>query len=260
MASQASLQFPASPDRAQPTRIRSQIDAEVDEILSPNDDPESARERAVLAALPLAESIANRYRGRGADVEDLLQVARLGLVKAVRGYRPGSPAGFTAYAAPTISGEVKRHFRDHQWLIRPPRALQELQHQVAECRRTLAQSLGRMVTDDEIAHALGIDTSRVRAALISRYAYHAAPADALLDHPSTDGGYDRVLERATLRQLCDRLGPQDSRLVWLRFVEGRSQASIAEEIGVSQMQVSRLLSALLRRLRGLLEEDERLAG
>jgi RNA polymerase sigma-B factor len=157
---------------------------------------------------------------------------------------------------PTISGEVKRHFRDHQWLVRPPRALQELQQQVAEHRRALSQTHGRIVSDNEVADALGIDPARVRAASVSRHAYHAAPADALLEHPSTDAGYDRVLERATISRLCAQLEPRDARLTWLRFVEGRTQDSIAAELGVSQMQVSRLLSALMRRLRSLMDEDQ----
>lgn len=238
---------------------RALIDREIEEILTATDDPDMRRERAIIAGLPLAESIARRYRGRGVDIDDLLQVARLGLVKAVRGYRPGSGSGFSAYAIPTISGELKRHFRDHQWLVRPPRALQELQYQIAECRRTLVQDRGRMVTDAEIAEALGVDTERVRAAGLSRKAYQAVTSDAITEHPSTDGGFDQVLERAALRGLMAQLSPADARLLWLRYGENRSQASIAAEIGVSQMHVSRLLAALLRRLRTLMA-GEKLAG
>lgn len=243
-----------------PSPANSVLDQRVEEILARSAEPaesdNDAWREAVLIALPLAETLSQRYRGRGADSDDLLQVARLGLVKAVQRYRPGSASGFTAFAVPTITGEIKRYFRDHQWLVRPPRALQELQQQVAECRRALAQARGRVVTDAEVAHALGIDTQRVRAVVLSGSAYRAASEDLLWEHASPETGYDQVLDRLALTDLFQSLGPEDSRLLWLRFVEGRSQVSIAAEVGVSQMQVSRLLSRLLNRLRVLAEADQ----
>ncbi|NNG19768.1 sigma-70 family RNA polymerase sigma factor [Naumannella sp. ID2617S] len=215
------------------------------------------REAAVVAALPLAESIARRYRGRGVDHDDLLQVARLGLVKAVRGYRPGSPAGFTAYAVPTIVGEVKRHFRDHEWLVRPPRALQELQGEVARERMQLGQQLGRSAKDEEVADALGISPVRVRDASLSRRAYSAAPSgpEELLQVAAHEDQYERVLDRAHLRGVLAGLSDRDAALFRMRFIEERSQADIGAELGVSQVQVSRLLTKLLNRLRILLEPE-----
>lgn len=248
---------------------RSALDERIEQIfseafaLSGFEVPHESQERwrdVVLIALPLAETLSQRYRGRGADADDLLQVARLGLVKAARGYRPGSPSGFTAYAVPTITGEIKRYFRDHEWLVRPPRALQELQQQVSECRRALGQTRGRMVTDSEVAHALGIDTQRVRAVALSGSAYRAAPEDLLDEHPTADSSFDQVLDRLAISDLFSSLGPSDSKLLWLRFVEGLSQSAIAEEIGVSQMQVSRLLARLLDRLRAFAAQEQQTAG
>lgn len=269
MALQSTDPLVAAPSSPSP------VDRRVEEILAcgasaqadPGPDAENTQDgeaiagfepwrEVVLAGLPLAETLARRYRGRGADADDLLQVARLGLVKAARGYRPGSPSGFTAYAVPTISGEIKRFFRDHQWLVRPPRALQELQQQVVECRRALGQARGRMVTDAEVAQALGIDSQRVRAVALSGNAYRAASEDLLREHPTLDAGYDQVLDRLALADLFASLGPRDSRLLWLRFVEEQSQSAIAEELGVSQMQVSRLLRSLLGRLRVLARADQ----
>lgn len=253
-----------TPDLGVSTTSRAELDARVDALLTlPADATESdlarARDRVVLAGLVLAESIARRYRGRGADGDDLLQVARLGLVKAARGYRVGTGSGFSAYANPTISGEIKRYFRDSEWCVRPPRALQELQQQVAECRRALAQAAGRTVTDGEVAAALGIDAARVQDVMLSGGAYRATPDDVLLERPIRDIGYDQVLDRLELAFLFKQLGRRDARLLWLRFVEGRSQSDIAAELGISQMQVSRLLGALPNRLR-VLAAQENLAG
>lgn len=230
------------------------LDAEVDALLTlPARTTEAqrtrAREQVVLAGLPLAESIARRYRGRGADHEDLLQVARLGLVKAAHAYRPKSPAGFSAFARPTIAGEIKHYFRDHAWVVRPPRSLLELQREVAECRRSLAQRHGRAVTDEEVATALGVELQRVRAASLSAAAYRAASDDLLADQEAPDDAFDQVLDRLAVRALLESVDAPDARLLRLRFAEGRSQASIAAELGISQMQVSRLLAALLGRLR-----------
>ncbi|WP_432559984.1 sigma-70 family RNA polymerase sigma factor [Granulicoccus sp. GXG6511] len=242
--------------------FRTRLDAEVDEILTlapgaTETDAARARDQVVLAALPIAESIARRYRGRGAERDDLLQVARLGLVKAVRGFQVGSPAGFSAYAIPTISGEIKRYFRDHQWIVRPPRSLLELQQRVARCRNELAQINGRIPSDDEVGVALGIDPRCVTAARLSMAAYRAASDDVLRDMPQDDDRFDRVLDRLAVQDLLEDMGPRDAKLLWLRFMEGRSQASIARELGVSQMQVSRLLSGLLHRLRLCAEERAR---
>lgn len=226
-----------------------------DEVLGGQDSPQSA---AIVAALPLAESIARSYRGRGADADDLLQVARLGLVKAVQGYRLGSSAGFVAYAVPTIKGEIKRHFRDHEWLVRPPRALQELQSEVSQTRTALGQRLGRTATDDEVAGALAVSADRVRAAGISRRAYAAAQTgpDDLVQIADRGDAYARVLDRAALHEALARLSDRDAALFRMRFVEERSQSAIGQQLGVSQVQVSRLLARLVDRLRTVLDTDQ----
>ncbi|MDO5681512.1 MAG: sigma-70 family RNA polymerase sigma factor [Propionibacteriaceae bacterium] len=236
------------------TSARAHLDETVEGLLDlPQDataaDVAQAHNRVVLAGLFLAESIARRYRGRGADVEDLLPVANLGLVKAAKGYRVGSPAGFCAYAIPTIAGEIKRHFRDFQWIVRPPRALTDLQRAVSECRQRLTQLHGRHPSDREIAHTLEISPECVRAVRLSAAAYRPASDDVLADLPVPTDDFDQVLDRLTVGRLLEAIEPREARLLQLRFAEGRSQASIALELGISQMQVSRLLSALLNRLR-----------
>lgn len=171
---------------------RSSLDQCVDTILAPArsdsaDDVATLVAEVVLVALPLAESLARRYHGRGVEPEDLLQVARLGLVKAAQRYRPESPGGFSAYAIPTITGEIKRHFRDHQWLVRPPRAIQDLRRRVADCRGALSQALGRTVTDEEIARELEIDADLVRAVVLAGGAYGATSDEMLAEHPGANG-------------------------------------------------------------------------
>ncbi len=234
---------------------RSSLDQCVDTILAParSDSPDDVATlvaEVVLVALPLAESLARRYHGRGVEPEDLLQVARLGLVKAAQRYRPESPGGFSAYAIPTITGEIKRHFRDHQWLVRPPRAIQDLRRRVSDCRGALSQALGRTVTDAEIARELGIDADLVRAVVLAGGAYGATSDEALAEHPVRERGFDQVLGCLTMQSLLNRLDERDARLFLLRFVEGRSQSAIAADLGVSQMQVSRLLGRLATRIRG----------
>lgn len=240
--------------------FRSRLDARVDELLdlppeATTADAERARDLVVLNGLPLAESLARRYRGRGADHEDLLQVARLGLVKAVHRYRANSPSGFSAYATPTITGEIKRYFRDSQWIVRPPRSLVELQQRVVACRLALMEVNGRVPTDREVAEALGLDLQSVASARLSAAAYHPVPDWGLREMASPQEEFDHVLDRVMVHVLLKEVGPRNARLLWLRFMEGRSQASIALELGISQMQVSRLLSALLNRLRAGAEQQ-----
>ncbi|PFG65557.1 RNA polymerase sigma-B factor [Propionibacteriaceae bacterium ES.041] len=228
-----------------------------DEVLGGAPSPQEA---AIVAGLPLAESIARSYRGRGADSDDLLQVARLGLVKAVQGYRLGSAAGFVAYAVPTIKGEIKRHFRDHEWLVRPPRALQELQSEVSQTRTALGQRLGRNATDDEVAEALSVSADRVRAAGLSRRAYAAAQTgpDDLVQIAAGGDDFARVLDRESLQVALAGLTDRDAALFRMRFVEERSQSAIGQELGVSQVQVSRLLARLIDRLRAVLVDTDQL--
>ena len=227
-----------------------------------NCDPETRQallEQVVQLNMGVARSIANRYRNRGISSEDLFQVACLGLVKAARNFDPEPEQDFLAYAAPTISGEIKRYFRDHGWSVRPPRWVQELQPLIARMQPTLAQQLQRIPNCEEIASSLGVSLSEVTEALTAGGCFHPTS----LDLPDRTNPYqslggllgceDPELRRAeivlALRPLIRRLDPRDRRIIALRFFYGWTQAEIARDIGVTQMQVSRLLSSVLQRLR-----------
>ena len=213
-------------------------------------------EAAVLASLRLAESVARRYLGRGLELEDLLQVARLALVKAVRRYQPGAGTSFAAYAVPTIAGEVKRHFRDCGWAVRPPRRLQEFKSRLATQEERLLQELHREPTLTDLADALRVSRAAVTEAQLSAAAYNACS----LDSPTTGQHRPEIagsapdefaaLEmREALRAALATLSPRDRQLIRLRFVEELTQAEVGRVLGVSQMQVSRLLAGVLRQLR-----------
>jgi RNA polymerase sigma-B factor len=218
-------------------------------------------EAAVLASLRLAESVARRYLGRGLELEDLLQVARLGAVKAVRRYQPGVGASFAAYAVPTISGEVKRHFRDCGWTVRPPRRLQEFRSRLAAAEEHLLQELHREPTLADLADALRVSAAAVTEARLSAAAYSACSLESPTtgrDRPEVAGSaldeFAALEMREALRAALATLSPRDRQLIRLRFVEEHTQAEVGRVLGVSQMQVSRLLAAVLRQLRQQLLE------
>jgi RNA polymerase sigma-70 factor, sigma-B/F/G subfamily len=213
----------------------------------------------VLDHLALATSIAHRYDHRGLERQDLEQVALLGLVQAVRRYDPGHGSGFMAFAVPTITGELKRHFRDHGWAVRPPRQLQEQCLTVRSSAERLAQELRRDPTTAEVAASLGLTEREVARARGVDGQYVARSMDAPVDR---DGGatladtlgetatdLDRVEDFETLRPLLSNLKSRERLIVRLRFVDNLTQRQIGQQIGVSQMQVSRLLTEILLRLR-----------
>lgn len=218
----------------------------------------------VLINLPVARSLAMRYRERGVPVDDLMQVAALGLVKAANGFDVERGKDFMAYAAPTITGEIKRHFRDTGWAVRPPRRLQELRTRVAQATQTLSQTTGRSPTVKEIAAALGVEQDDVVEAMVSSNGYattsldappdgeHGSWADTVADDDLTLASTpDRLALQATLAKLPER----ERRILALRFFADKTQSEIGAEIGVTQMQVSRLLSRALVRLREQLEDE-----
>lgn len=251
----------------------SALDALPSEQLSPHDraealllraldtgdaaEAESLREEAVLLTLDLPEQVARRYTGRGIDHDDLVQVGRLGLVKAAAGYRAGVGSCFAAYAMPTISGEVKRHFRDCGWSVRPPRRLQEVRALLGAEEEQLTQRLHRLPTRDEVADELGLDRAEVTRAKLCGSAYSAVS----LDVPTEQGGalvdavadescdIDRMLSLSSLRTVLAVLSERERLIIRLRFVEERTQSEIGRALGVSQMQVSRLLASILATLR-----------
>lgn len=255
-------EFDSAPDRAERTH---------DLLLEAfNAEPEvKARlhEQVILLNLEVAESIVMRYRNRGVPVEDLVQVACLGLVKAVRGFDPDKSDHFLSYAAPTILGEVKRFFRDSAWTVRPPRRIQELQAEISHASADLMHRHGGVPTPKEIAAELQIEVKEVNEALAADGCF----APRSLDRPSASGGdegpsladvlgdddsgFDRAEAVLALRPLCSTLSERDRRLIYLRFFHEWTQARIAEEFGVTQMQVSRLLTRILKQLRSQLEDQ-----
>ncbi|MGB7818776.1 MAG: sigma-70 family RNA polymerase sigma factor [Ornithinibacter sp.] len=238
------------------------IDDAVTELLRPHDGspgvPPEVQEDVVLSGMDLADSIAMKYRGRGVDLEDLRQVARLALVKAVARYRP-TQGSFTAFAVPTIRGEIKRHFRDHGWVVRPPRSLQEGRAAVTAAQESLRHLHGRQATTAEVAEMLGFEEAKVRETQFCASGFRPASLDAPMSaggSPSLgelivdpDDPYACVELRSMLRDGLQMLDDRERLVVRLRFAEELSQAAIGERIGVSQMQVSRILASITRRLR-----------
>lgn len=213
----------------------------------------------VTLNLGVARSVARRFRSRGESAEDLFQVACVGLTKAVRGFDPSRGHDFLAYAVPTMSGEIKRHFRDLRWMIRPPRPIQELQAQISHATAELTQDLGRSPRPSEIAEHLGIAVDDITEALAADGCFNPVSLDQSGPHDDgaalsetlgeRDGNFDRADAVAILRPACRHLEPRDQRILFLRFFRGRTQTEIAAELGLSQMQVSRLLSRILGSLR-----------
>lgn len=217
-------------------------------------------EELVLINLGVAHAIATRYRGRGLNGEDLEQVARLGLVKAAHGFDTSRQNDFLAYAVPTIRGEVRKHFRDQGWMVRPPRRIQELQSRIAAAGAELTQTLGRSPRPSEVAEHLGEDLEDVQDALAADGCF----SPSSLDRPAReDGGTATVGDllpdddhdqeaaeaRVTLAPVVRRLSERDRRILHLRFFSGWTQEEIARDIGVTQMHVSRLLARILADLR-----------
>ena len=230
------------------------------------DDTERQRlvDEIVLLNLPVARSLAMRYRERGVPLEDLMQVAALGLVKAAHGFDAERGKDFMAYAAPTITGEIKRHFRDTGWAVRPPRRLQELRTRVATMTQSLSQDSGRSPTVKELATALEVSEEDVVEAMVSSNGYATSSLDAPPDGESgswadTVADPDMTLtltpDRLALQQTLAKLPERERRILALRFFADKTQSEIGAEIGVTQMQVSRLLSRALMRLREQLEEE-----
>ncbi|MEA2269957.1 MAG: polymerase sigma-B factor [Solirubrobacteraceae bacterium] len=209
----------------------------------------AAREELAELMLPLARSLARRYAGRGEPLDDLEQVACLGLLKAIDRFDVSRDVRFATFAVPTIAGELKRHFRDRGWMLRVPREVQELSARVARARETLTRELGRVPTVPELAGSLAVGVEQVLDALRAADAYRMLS----LDEPLTDGGgaleaiggddsgYERAEDRVLLRHGLDGLGAREREIVRLRFFEGLTQREIAREVGISQMHVSRLI-------------------
>lgn len=209
-------------------------------------------EQIVVNHMRCAHSMAGRFRGRGVDYDDLVQVAYLGLVKAVQGCDPDRCADFLQYATPTILGELKRHFRDHAWCVRPPRRLQEMQPLLTSTRNALTQRLGRQPTSREVADALGVGTEQVDEAVLAGQGFATSTLDPFTDGFLNAGVEDPKLESVEnidmLSTLFVDLSERERRVLLLRYYLGWTQAEIGAELGFSQMQISRTLRAAMGKL------------
>lgn len=223
-----------------------------------------ARDRLIHAALPLAARAARRYQGRGEPLDDLEQVARLGLIKAVDRYDPQRGA-FSGFAAITMMGELRRHFRDRTWGVHVPRRMQEHSMEVSRVTGELTTELHRPPTTGELADRLNTDPADIHTARQVSAAYSAVSLDAPSHTDSTlelverlgdpDSNLDSVENRLTVHALLRRLPARERRLLALRFYGNRTQAEIATELGISQMHVSRLLTRALAWLREAMLSD-----
>lgn len=220
-------------------------------------------DRIVEVNMQVAVDVARRYRSRGVALEDLEQVAYLGLVKAARGFDHERDTDFLSYAVPTIRGEVRRYFRDHGWVVRPPRPVQQAQSRITAVESDLCQELGRAPRPSEIADRLGLDLDLVVEALAANGCF--APTSLDTSTADSEGGigdrlgdedesFESAEARVALRPLMAHLDKRERIMLEMRFFQGATQAEIGKVLGITQMQVSRLLSALLARLRDELGE------
>lgn len=229
----------------------------------------NAREKVIQEQLPLAEFLARKFSGRGEPLDDLVQVASVGLIKAVDRFDVDRKIEFSTYATPNILGEIKRYFRDKGWAMRVPRGLQELRQSAKEAIRNETVRTGRSPTLHDLAESLDADVESVAEALTLGRAYNTASLDAPVSQDEPDGDtimdlqaddnspIEGLEDRILLQEAIEGLRGQQQQILKLRFNEGKTQTEIADHIGVSQMHVSRLLRRALEDLRVELEQLER---
>jgi RNA polymerase sigma-B factor len=241
--------------------------SEIDRLLrdaAGSEEPLRAQlhERAIILGIPMARTLASRYRRRGVDTDDLLQVANVGLVKAVRGYVPGPDRNFRSYAVPTIRGEICRHFRDEAWMVRPPRRIQDLQTAINAVETQLSARLHRWPTCQDLAEVLDVPIEQIVVAQTARGCFRPASLDATLQATTSLSLADLVTDHTDTYRLVDQievlrpavadLSARDRLILRRYFVEHHTQAEIGQEIGVSQMQISRDLNRIRVLLRSAL--------
>ncbi|MFE2061223.1 SigB/SigF/SigG family RNA polymerase sigma factor [Streptomyces sp. NPDC059467] len=268
MPTDLSTSRPRTPDHTTPAASRRSHDDAPDtaalfaRLAALDDGPErhALRDELVAAWLPMAHRIAGRFRDRGECVEDLRQVAALGLVKAVDRYDPARGA-FESYAVPTITGEVKRHFRDRMWALRVPRRVQELRNRVRVARRDLTQIPGAPEPGvADLAARTGLTEEEVTAGLEALESFSTLSLDAELSAGEdgysladtlgeSDTSYDVVIDREAAREGLRRLPERERAILYMRFFEDMTQSRIADRLGISQMHVSRLISRSCARVR-----------
>jgi RNA polymerase sigma-B factor len=255
------------PTPAEDRATRSREDRRLLERYHQEADP-SAREALVERFLPLARQLARRYQRGGEPLDDLVQVASLGLLKAIDRFDPARETAFSSFAVPTILGELKRHFRDKGWSVRVPRDLQELAVKVDRVGEQISGELGRAPTPAEIAEAIGASTEAVLEAREAAAAYRAVSLDRPRDEEDDDAtgiadsvgaedpGYSLAEDAATVQRLMRVLTEREREVLRLRFEEDLTQSEIGERVGVSQMHVSRLIRQSVARLREVAEATE----
>ncbi|MEU0041422.1 MULTISPECIES: RNA polymerase sigma factor SigF [unclassified Streptomyces] len=228
---------------------------------------DALREEIVEAWLPMADRLAGRFRNRGENLEDLRQVAALGLVKAVDRYDPELGNAFESYAVPTVTGEIKRHFRDHMWTVHVPRRVQDLRNRVRFAQQELSGTVsGHGPTVAEIAAHARMSEEDVQAGLEALESFSALSLDAELR--GSDDGYslsdalgsadpalDVVIDREAVKPRLRALPERERTILYMRFFGDMTQSSIAEQLGISQMHVSRLISRCCARLRNQVLRD-----
>jgi RNA polymerase sigma-B factor len=236
----------------------------------------SASEREAITAelvelnLGLCDALAHRYVNRGADRDDLVQVARMALFMAVGRFRPEAGRSFAAFAVPTITGELKRYFRDHCWVVRPPRRIQELRSRVSRQGQRLEQTLGRAATNAELVAELEVDEDLLRESRVADGSFRPWSLDAPFDTDADgslastladdDEAIDRLTDRLALQRALSGISKRDQLVLRWRFEEGCTQGEIGRRLGISQMQVSRIIRRILDQARRSLTEAEPLAG
>jgi len=241
------------------TRLLTQAASETDPV-----ERKRLQDEVVVMHMGLARAIAARYRGRGIADEDLVQAASMALIKAARNFDPDNGAEFLSYAVVTMKGEVKRQFRDFGWMVRPPRPIQKMQADVARAQGDLIQTLGRSPRVSEVAAHLDVAVEDVLEALSAHGCFTPTSLDLPLgDQGATslgdtiqheDTALDEAEARVMLMPAVKALPERERQVLYLRFFRQMSQSQIAAEVGVTQMQVSRILSRVLAQLRGQLED------
>ncbi|OUP10150.1 RNA polymerase sigma factor SigF [Collinsella sp. An2] len=226
-----------------------------------------AREKLVMSHLNLVRFLANKFKNRGEPLDDLVQVGYLGLLKAIDRFDPSRGLEFTTYATPTILGEIKRHFRDKGWSVRVPRRLQELSAKVNQATDTLTTQLQRSPTVEEIAEYLDASVDEVLEAMESSSAYSSVPlegtgssdnddAPSVIDrYASEDNELSFTDDRLVIEEALKSFSPREREVIELRFLKGMTQIEIAKELGISQVQVSRLLRRTLKKIQDKIDPE-----
>lgn len=226
-----------------------------------------AREKLVMSHLNLVRFLANKFKNRGEPLDDLVQVGYLGLLKAIDRFDPSRGLEFTTYATPTILGEIKRHFRDKGWSVRVPRRLQELSAKVNQATDTLTTQLQRSPTIEEVADYLDASVDEVLEAMESSSAYSSVPlegtgssegedAPSIIDrYASEDNELSFTDDRLVIEEALQSFSPREREVIELRFLKGMTQIEIAQQLGISQVQVSRLLRRTLKRIQDKIDPE-----